>query len=54
MAALNLKATLAARPHRLELAVTLYQAILTRQPAHVDTLSNLGLTLLVYANHALA
>ena len=45
VAALNLKATLAARTHRLELAVSLYQAILKRQPAHVEALSNLGLAL---------
>lgn len=45
VAALNLKATLAARTHRLELAVSLYQSILKRQPAHVEALSNLGLAL---------
>ncbi len=45
VAALNLKATLAARTHRLELAVSLYLAILKRQPAHVEALSNLGLAL---------
>ena len=45
VATLNLKATLAARTHRLELAVSLYQAILKRQPAHVEALSNLGLAL---------
>lgn len=45
VAALNLKATLAARTHRLEMAVSLYQAILKRQPAHVEALSNLGLAL---------
>lgn len=45
VAGLNLKATLAARTHRLEAAVSLYQAILQRQPAHVEALSNLGLAL---------
>lgn len=51
VAALNLKATLAARTHRLELAVTLYQAILKRQPAHVEALSNLGLALQKLKRH---
>jgi predicted O-linked N-acetylglucosamine transferase (SPINDLY family) len=43
--ALNLKATLAARTHRLQLAVQLYQDILTRQPGNVEALSNQGLAL---------
>ncbi len=45
VATLILKATLAARTHRLEQAVQLYQSILQRQPAHVEALSNLGLAL---------
>lgn len=45
IAALNLKATLAARTHRLDSAVQLYQAILQREPAHVEALSNMGLAL---------
>ena len=45
VATLNLKATLAARTHRLEQAAQLYQAILQRQPTHIDALSNLGLVL---------
>ena len=45
VATLNLKATLAARTHRLAQAVQLYQTILQRQPAHVEALSNLGLAL---------
>lgn len=43
--ALNLKATLAARTHRLEQAVQLYRDILNRQPGHADALSNQGLAL---------
>jgi predicted O-linked N-acetylglucosamine transferase (SPINDLY family) len=52
VAALNLKATLAARTHRLALAVSQYQAILQRQPAHVEALSNLGLALQKLKRHA--
>ena len=43
--ALNLKATLAARTHRLPLAVQLYRDILSHQPNHVEALSNQGLAL---------
>lgn len=51
VAALNLKATLAARTHRLELAVQLYRDILSRQPGHVDALSNQGLALQKLKRH---
>lgn len=45
LSALNLKATLAACTHRLELAVQRYQDLLREQPAHVEALANLGLSL---------
>ena len=45
LSALNLKATLAARTHRLALAVALYQDLLREQPGHVEALANLGLSL---------
>ena len=51
IAALNLKATLAARTHRLELAVQLYRDILKRQPGHVEALSNQGLALQKLQRH---
>ena len=51
VAALNLKATLAARTHRLELAVQLYRDILSHQPGHVDALSNQGLALQKLKRH---
>lgn len=51
IAALNLKATLAARTHRLEEAVRLYRDILSRQPGHVDALSNQGLALQKLQRH---
>lgn len=54
VAALNLKATLAARTHRLEPAVQLYQAILQRQPTHMEALSNMGLALQKLNRHAQA
>lgn len=49
--ALNLKATLAARTHRLALAVELYQDLLREQPGHVDALANLGLSLQKLQRH---
>jgi predicted O-linked N-acetylglucosamine transferase (SPINDLY family) len=51
VSALNLKATLAARTHRLPLAVQLYQDILARQPEHVEALSNQGLALQKLQRH---
>lgn len=51
IAALNLKATLAARTHRLALAVQLYRDILQRQPGHVEALSNQGLALQKLQRH---
>ena len=51
VSALNLKATLAARTHRLPLAVQLYQDILARQPGHVEALSNQGLALQKMQRH---
>lgn len=51
VSALNLKATLAARTHRLPLAVQLYQDLLARQPGHVEALSNQGLALQKLQRH---
>lgn len=51
IATLNLKATLAARTHRLELAVQLYRDILKREPRHVEALSNQGLALQKLQRH---
>jgi predicted O-linked N-acetylglucosamine transferase (SPINDLY family) len=51
LSALNLKATLAARTHRLALAVELYQDLLREQPGHVEALANLGLSLQKLQRH---
>jgi protein O-GlcNAc transferase len=51
IATLNLKATLAARTHRLELAVQLYRDILKREPRHVEALSSQGLALQKLQRH---
>lgn len=51
LSALNLKATLAARTHRLALAVALYQDLLRQQPGHVEALANLGLSLQKLQRH---
>lgn len=51
LSALNLKATLAARTHRLALAVALYQDLLREQPGHVEALANLGLSLQKLQRH---
>ncbi len=51
LSALNLKATLAARTHRLALAVELYQNLLREQPGHVEALANLGLSLQKLQRH---
>lgn len=51
LSALNLKATLAARTHRLVVAVALYQDLLREQPGHVEALANLGLSLQKLQRH---